>query len=861
MIGSRRLINEIPSGKFHSALMTSYSINLYYWESQLLKTLSKKGINYVSAVVDSDCLSEQLYYFNSARENRAPKFGLHGFKSNGAFHPKIQFYAGKSSILVLVGSGNISISGHGKNLEIWNPIMVDSKESPLFPLVMGVWDYLCKIYRSLGPEAVDIVETVKENCELLKEAIQVDSSDCKVNDELSLRFFANGENTLMDQCQDWIGKERIKSIVVMSPFHDKKAVFIENLIDLYHPEVFDLILQKGFGLSPDSDNIPSIVNVMDWGEMKSALELRQKYFHAKCIFLEGEQNSYLICGSANSSIAAFGRLEGKPINHEACIGYKTPRKSFYELVGMPRPTPIDRSKLEHFPKHEQESNNKATMPTLWIKEASWEYKKITVTIQFKQTLTNLQLSVYSGNRSKVCNYNIESIVSDEQIVLQFDAGFIPLLVEIKDKSGNLISNRQFVISSMSMQENNPSPENSQHRRMCNDLESGRFITDSIFNFIYDILLRKKPAPSKSPEAEDKDKRKGEKAHQYESYDAYMSGNKAVDTSVDRMRRVMSSSLKSTMLMDSIMSYVTRSSAQKQMSQLDHEETENAATSQGRTTNLEDDVDVYTDIKSERIKTKVISMFDKYIEQTLELSHLPKKKQGQLLLSNAMEKISIILLYVSRCLSYRYDTDAKKGLCIAPIPAGPHSVKSLTHYLYKAIDSFSLLVFRYNFGPEDHEYALHRIEDLRPSILSFALAMISVLDWLNEENLAYQEYSLLYKHSSLMNIKKAIGMDDYIPTVSDVFSKIDCPIQEMSGFDQSVIEGIIRSNIDHLTSGSDRVYFSEEYGYVSLRPYKLGMHFPCSLIFDYNKEKSLYCPDSVYSEKTGKIHPLQKKHPY
>lgn len=860
MIGSRRLINEIPSGKFHSALMTSYSINLYYWESQLLKTLSKKGINYVSAVVDSECLSEQLYYFNSARENRAPKFGLHGFKSEGAFHPKIQFYAGKNSILVLVGSGNISISGHGKNLEIWNPIMIDSKDSPLFPVVIGVWDYLGKIYRSLGPEAVDIIETVKENCELLKGEIQMDSSDCKVSDVLSIRFFANGEDTLMDQCLSWIGEEKIKDIVVMAPFHDKKAAFIESLIDLYHPEGFDLILQRGFGLSPDSDEIPSSVNVIEWDELRASLSLRQKYFHAKCIFLEGEKNSYLICGSANSSIAAFGRVEEKPINYEACIGYKTPRRSFYDMIGTSRPSPMDRGKLEHFPKHAKESSTKEAIPTLWIKEASWDYNKIKINMELKQALTDLEISVYSGNRSKVTNYHIESIISDNQLELPFDSGFIPLLVEVKDKSGNLISNRQFVISSMSMRENDPSPESSQHRRMCNDLESGRFITDSIFNFVYDILLRKKPAPSKSPDQNEKDKLKDEKSHQYESYEAYMSGNKAVDTSVERMRRTMSSSLKSTMLMDSIMSYVTRSSAQKQMSQLDHEEMENAATSQGRETTHTVVVDVYTDAKSDRIKTKVISMLDKYIEQTLELSRQPKSKQGQLPLSNAMEKMFIVLLYISRCLSYRYDTETKKNLCIMQIPAGSHSVKSLTHYLYKAIDSFSLLLFRYKFGPEDHEYALHKIEDLKPSILSFAIAMISVMDWLNEDNLAYQEYSLLYKHSSLMNIKKAIGLD-YMPTISDVFNKIDCPIQEMSGFDQSVIEGIIERNITLLKNTSDRVYFSEEYGYVSLRPYKLGMHFPCSLIFDYNKEKSLYCPDCVYSEKTRKIHQLQKKHPY
>ena len=54
----RELIKEIPSGKFHSALFTTFSINLYYWEEQLVRALSSRGINYVSALVDSGALSE-----------------------------------------------------------------------------------------------------------------------------------------------------------------------------------------------------------------------------------------------------------------------------------------------------------------------------------------------------------------------------------------------------------------------------------------------------------------------------------------------------------------------------------------------------------------------------------------------------------------------------------------------------------------------------------------------------------------------------------------------------------------------------------------------------------------------------------
>ena len=860
MIGSRKLINEIPSGKFHSALMTSYSINLYYWESQLLKTLSRKGINYVSAVVDSECLSEQLYYYNSAREGKAPKFSLHGFQSEGAFHPKIQFYVGREVILALVGSGNISISGHGKNLEIWNPIMVDSVESPLFPLIQSIWGYLSGIYRSLGSEATDIIETVKENCELLKNLEGISDSECNVGDGMSLRFFANGDKSLVEQCRQWIAGEEIQDIVIMSPFHDPNGSFINGMIEQYNPKTFDLILQKGFGFAPEIAKVPNDVNIIEWDDMRAASSLRQKYFHAKCVFLQGEHNSYLICGSANSSIAAFGKVDKNGLNHEACIGYKMPKHSFYDFVGIQRPSPIERVQLTNYPTQTRDAKAGAR-PMIWIKEASLDYRQLTIHVESKHNLVDLKLCVYSGNRRSSLSYDIEAIAGDVKLDFNFDGSFVPILVEVVDKSGNLLSNRQFVISSMTMMENNPSPENSQHRKMCNEIESGRFITDNIFNFVKNILLQKSTTSASTTDVPKNLKETD--SHQYDTYDAYMVGNKAVNTALDRMRRhgTMSPSLKSTMLMDSIMSYVTRSSTQGQMKKIDHEQTEDINTSQGTVTVSESKQEVYTDVKSNSIKAKVIAMFDKYLDLTLAFSKLPKTKQQQVCLSDALNRFNISLLYISRCVSYRYDTDSEKNQSLAHIPAGVHTVKSLTYYLYKVIDTFSLLTFRYNFKAEDKEYAYYQIDNLKPQILPFAIAMISVFDWLNEGNKSYEDYYHFYKHSSLMNIMKAIGNPDNLPSVQDVYNKIDNPIQEMSGFDQSIIEGHIRQNLEIIKEASDCVYFSDEYGYVSLRPYKLGMHFPCSLIFDYNKEKSLYCPDCVYSEKTGKIHQLQKKYPY
>ena len=860
MIESRRLINEIPAGKFHSALMTTFSINLHYWEGQLLKTLSRKGVNYVSAVVDADCLSEQLLYFTSIREDRPPRFSLHGFRSEGSFHPKIQFYVGKDTILALVGSGNISISGHGKNLEIWNPIMVNSAESPLFPLIQSIWDYISGIYRSLGTEACEILETVRENCDLLKNITNVGPSECQVSDELSLRFFANGQTTLMDQCRNWIGEEKIKNIVIMTPFHDKKASFISDLVKLYKPKSVDLILQKNFGLTPDSKSIPAVVKVFEWDELRTSAAIKQKYFHAKCLFLEGTANSYLICGSANSSVAAFGRIDGKCINHEACIGYKLPKQSFYDIIDVQKQSPVDKEQLKEYPQHQESDRSGASKPAIWIKEALGDYGKIILSIEDNDALAGSMLYVYSSNRRKYASYQLENC-DFNKLELSFDADFVPYVVEIKDRSGRLLSNRQFVISAMAMMENNPSPDDAKYRRMCNALESDGLISESLCNFVFNVLLEKKTVShgaSEGAKRDDKDK----VTHHFDYIEDYMAGNKAVDNSIAK-RKSMIHSLRSTMLIDSILSYITRSSQQKKVKDIDHEETENVATSQGKETVQVLELEEFTESKAERLRVKLISSLDKYIEQMMALAELPDKKQGLLCFSDHIKKFYAALMVISWAINYRFNTEKAKNQNLMHIPAGVPSVKTLTHYLYKVIDSFAVLVLKYRFKPEDNDYVMHRNKDQKSSVYPLAIAMLSVVDWLNEGNNSYTDFANFYKLSSLMNVKVTVGDEREIPSVPEVIRHIESRIQEMPGFDQSTIESYIRHNLDMLGNSTDTVFKSDDYGYVSLKPYKVdkGMYLPCSLIFEYNPDKSAYCPDCVYHEKSGRILQLTKKSYY
>lgn len=119
MLISRSIFKEIPAQRYHSAIFTSFSINMYYWDIQVVRALNNKGIFNIGILTDADCLSEQLLQFSTLLgSHRGRNYSIHGFKAKGSFHPKIIFFAGDKDILALVGSGNVSTAGHGKNLEV-----------------------------------------------------------------------------------------------------------------------------------------------------------------------------------------------------------------------------------------------------------------------------------------------------------------------------------------------------------------------------------------------------------------------------------------------------------------------------------------------------------------------------------------------------------------------------------------------------------------------------------------------------------------------------------------------------------------------------------------------------------------------
>src|SRR5205823_6658328 len=57
-------------------------------------------------------------------------------------------------------------------------------------------------------------------------------------------------------------------------------------------------------------------------------------FHAKNVILKGRNSSFLLAGSANASVAAFGTGNHNSLNEEACILYQSSKIDFLKQLGI-----------------------------------------------------------------------------------------------------------------------------------------------------------------------------------------------------------------------------------------------------------------------------------------------------------------------------------------------------------------------------------------------------------------------------------------------------------------------------------------------------------------------------------------------
>ena len=765
----RILLNEIPSKEFHSAIFTTYSVNLYYLEQQVLPLFRSKEIHYISVLADSNMLSQQLETMSLCCQKRQRTYAVNGILCKGAFHPKLIFLAGDNSLLLLIGSGNLTSSGHGKNLEVWNAVFVNETDDSKLGFVIEAWNYMKFLHTSLGVGADNKIKAIKENCTLLKKENVNRKDQYSLNDDTFISFLHTKMGvSLFNQLKSRIGNHRISQITIMSPFYDAEGNFTKLLNDTFEPKQINVILQKEFGNVPIKMHQTENVFFYDWENVRN--KEPQKFFHAKNIIFSGSRN-FLFSGSANASIAAFGWENKVGQNEEAGILYQSEKINYLKQLGLNLKVKKTNLQLYNNRTIVVDQTQNAADQQLFIQSAEKNYNQLTITINSKSDFRGeviLSVVVTDGQLKIDRKINIQYEITKFSVDLKQNSNVLFCYFSL---NGLLISNKQFVTDIVAFETTNPSPKNRTLNQLRKTIEDSGFSTLKIIDYLSTMCQSSCSGTSLNVMAEKAERNdvivEVESSLLYIPYDQIRDKIKHFDNSKKGKTYVEYQSVR---LWDYVLSYINNNKEKGIQAQIDEEESEDVNNSSGR----EDHVAGINKISVPRYiyenkKNKIEGFLQNYINTLV--GNIKSKEESISIVDLSMYLIMLeVLLQHTNCIEKLLENDEELFLIN---PKLSNSGSSWSGYVLKIVGLFNLWWNQTEIIKENESQEYNdKFEHFKQDAFCMTMLAMSLFTHLNRNHNAINKIQIWTNIELLNCMHSFIGLHPFSLDLKDYLMFVD-----------------------------------------------------------------------------------------
>lgn len=372
------LFQDIPgggkNGKFHSAILTTYAIDLIHFDSHLRNVLHRKQICSINILVDKNQFDKSLEYVSPLfMPNIGKDYSITNVSSKGAFHPKINFFVGDDSVLVVFGSGNLTVTGHGKNHESFTGFMIDQSDDSQRPLIEECWRYVTRFVKD-GSEYDKrrILQEIPRNCAFLDDEYEVIPHKFhSIDDDLQAALLYNeADSGILSQISKLVPLAEIKKLTIVSPFFDEDGETLQTFASLCKNAKVEVLIQEGCTLPPYKMKENKQIRFLDFDETKRGKSVFKSNYsrlaHTKIFVFESAKAQYCIIGSANATKPGIGTLKSRGVNDEFCVIYSSTSKDFLGALGLKT-----RKTCFSSPKDMKPSGNRSTkMDSFTIKGCS-----------------------------------------------------------------------------------------------------------------------------------------------------------------------------------------------------------------------------------------------------------------------------------------------------------------------------------------------------------------------------------------------------------------------------------------------------------------------------------------------------------
>lgn len=314
-IDLRKIIQDdsaLSHGGFAGAVFLTYTLNLNFYEQIIAPALDQAGCASVLIIADPDG-----YY--GAIEMGAQTVRTAGLRyicaplartGRGVQHAKVLLMAGPNRGRLLIGSGNLTLPGYGRNLELYSEFefAIDKGSAEEQYAFSRVWALLKKVERGGG-----LARLAREQLANLRESAPWLEQEASTPN--AFRVWDNYDTPLWEQIESWRraqgwGERKIQNLRVISPYFDHAFGALKTITTELNPRSVEIYT----GLS--STNLDGAKLKRDWQYRPGKLQVygveakpktRRRPLHAKAIIGIEREGAWCLAGSANLTEMALTR--------------------------------------------------------------------------------------------------------------------------------------------------------------------------------------------------------------------------------------------------------------------------------------------------------------------------------------------------------------------------------------------------------------------------------------------------------------------------------------------------------------------------------------------------------------------------
>lgn len=290
------ILDVIDSGKWQRALFTTYALSLSFFEAILLRSLRRIGCQEVWIVTDIQGYRDSLIERRSqgvGQEFRLVPVALR----QGVFHPKCIYLSGPEQDALVVGSGNLTFGGFGRNLEVLEALT--STKSP------GVFHDFANFLTALENRNGEDLQCPDSSW------IQI-FRDCALRAAASAQSISGTQpalihtvdSSVVSQLPQRLGGQALQELTIMSPFFDLDGSAVHKLAEALGCTTIRIAIPR----NARATNFP-LSSARKWGQPVEAVWLdslvHKRTLHAKWIEARGVNASAVLSGSINATTAAL----------------------------------------------------------------------------------------------------------------------------------------------------------------------------------------------------------------------------------------------------------------------------------------------------------------------------------------------------------------------------------------------------------------------------------------------------------------------------------------------------------------------------------------------------------------------------